>query len=253
MQKKIEATLQTIEKELNVTILFAVESGSRAWGFASPNSDYDVRFVYARSARQYLSVCPPRDVIELPIVNDLDVNGWDMRKALTLFRASNPPLLEWLQSPIIYRQSGPFLADLQALARQHFSPKRVTYHYLSMLRRTFADHIAGRDEVISKKYLYALRPLVCIRWLERHGTFPPTEFSAACARADLPPEIAARIEELLKHKRAGDEMGCTPADPLLCGWLSAELQRIAGRVTELPDAPMDSELLDGLAWRILGV
>src|ERR1700678_3652779 len=111
-QKQIEAVLDAVERTNGVEILLAVESGSRAWGFESPNSDYDVRFIYKGGIQRYVRVDPLRDVIELPIVDDLDVNGWDINKTLTLFRRSNPPLLEWLQSPIIYRERGEFASRL---------------------------------------------------------------------------------------------------------------------------------------------
>src|SRR5438105_459905 len=132
MDTRIQRELDRIETEQNVRILYAVESGSRAWGFDSPDSDYDVRFIYIRPVREYLRVSPPRDVIELPITETLDVNGWDIYKALELYRKSNPPLLEWLNSPIVYREKGELAADLRRLARDYFSPLRMTYHYLSM-------------------------------------------------------------------------------------------------------------------------
>ncbi|HZO87930.1 MAG TPA: nucleotidyltransferase domain-containing protein [Chthonomonadaceae bacterium] len=162
MIERIQATLEAIEVERGVRILYAVESGSRAWGFASVDSDYDVRFLYMRPLKDYLRIDPPRDVIELPITEALDVNGWDVFKALKLFRSSNPPLLEWLFSPIIYREQGALAASLRALARAHASPRRMTYHYLSMARNNYKLYIAGRSEVNAKKYLYVLRPLLCI-------------------------------------------------------------------------------------------
>src|SRR5947208_3039805 len=121
MKERIELQLDEIETRHNATILYAVESGSRAWGFASENSDYDVRFIYIRPIRDYLRIQPIRDVIELPIVDDLDVNGWDITKALNLFRSSNPPLLEWLNSSIIYRETGELAGSLRNLARTHSS------------------------------------------------------------------------------------------------------------------------------------
>ena len=102
----IHRQLDEIESVHNVSILYAVESGSRAWGFASPDSDFDVRFLYVRPVLDYLRIRPMRDVIELPLTGDLDTNGWDIVKALNLFRSSNPALLEWLRSPIIYRERG---------------------------------------------------------------------------------------------------------------------------------------------------
>jgi predicted nucleotidyltransferase len=104
INKLILEQLEQIEQEEQVTILYACESGSRAWGFPSQDSDYDVRFIYLHKPEWYLSIYDKRDVIERPINNMLDINGWDLRKALNLFRKSNPPLLEWLQSPIQYKE-----------------------------------------------------------------------------------------------------------------------------------------------------
>src|SRR5436190_9326529 len=121
--QRVRAALARLEAERNVRVLFACESGSRAWGFASCDSDYDVRFLYVHARDWYLSVEDRRDVIEQPIVDDLDVSGWELRKALRLLRKSNPPLLEWLQSPMVYRQDAAFVAEFRALAATFYSPR----------------------------------------------------------------------------------------------------------------------------------
>ncbi len=252
MDAAIRAKLEEVEAENRVSILFAVESGSRAWGFASPDSDYDVRFVYARSAREYLRVRPQRDVIELPIVGDLDINGWDLYKALALFQASNPPLLEWLQSPLVYR-AGPVLDAMRTLATAQFSPRRMAYHYGSMARRNWLESIAGRDSVSLKKYLYALRPVVCVRWLERQNSPPPTRFQDALTAAELPEAARDVTDALIQRKQAGGELGEAAPEPVLNSFLEAEIARIAAITPTLPDAPMDSGLLDELAWRVLEI
>ena len=104
MRKSIIESIQSIEKDEHVVAFYVCESGSRAWGFPSSDSDYDVRFLYMHPVDWYLSIEPKRDVIEKPIDNQLDINGWVLKKALSLFRKSNPPLLEWLGSPIIYQE-----------------------------------------------------------------------------------------------------------------------------------------------------
>ena len=102
MKSRILSHLREIETTENVRIVYACESGSRAWGFPSADSDYDVRFLYVHPLEWYLSVDVKRDVIERPLQGGLDISGWDLKKALQLFRKSNPPLLEWLGSPIVY-------------------------------------------------------------------------------------------------------------------------------------------------------
>ena len=108
----INQALDHVEADDDVAILLAVESASRAWGFPSSDSDYDVRFVYVRPPDWYLSIDleARRDVIEYPLKDNIDLSGWDLRKALRLFRKSNPPLLEWLQCPIVYRERCSFAA-----------------------------------------------------------------------------------------------------------------------------------------------
>ncbi len=253
MRTAILDRLQRIETEEGVQVLFAVESGSRAWGFASEDSDYDVRFVYVRPVRNYLRVSPLRDVIELPLEGMLDINGWDMFKALTLFRKFNPPLLEWLHSPIIYAEPGDFAARLRELSRDHFSAKRVTYHYLSMAKNQYKSYIEDKPEVVAKKYLYALRPLICIRWIEQHRTPPPTALQARLDGIELANEIRAKLSELILRKRGGQELGAGPADAELNAFVSAELARVAEQVVALPDAFVPEEALNALAWRELGL
>ena len=252
MEAEIQQKLNEIEATERVDILFAVESGSRAWGFASPDSDFDVRFVYARPARDYLRVHPQRDVIELPILGDLDINGWDLYKALRLFQASNPPLLEWLNSPIVYR-GGPFVEEMKTLAKAHFSPRRMAYHYGSMARRNFLESIEGRNAVSLKKYLYALRPTVCVRWLERENSPPPTRFQDALEIAELPESVRAITDALILRKQAGGELGLAPPEPVLNAFLETEIARIAAVTPALPDAPIGSRPLDAMVWRVLRI
>lgn len=146
MRDMIRQQLKQIEQEEQVRIIYACESGSRAWGFPSQDSDYDVRFLYVRPLEWYLSIEDKRDVIERPISDQLDINGWDLRKALKLFRKSNPPLLEWLQSPIQYDEQYSVAQHIRALSPLTFSPKSCMYHYLNMAKGNFRDYLQG-DQV----------------------------------------------------------------------------------------------------------
>src|ERR1700744_3548568 len=156
MTETILQTINTLEKENQVQILFACESGSRAWGFASTDSDYDVRFIYIQPRDHYFSIRERRDVIELPVDELLDVNGWDIRKALQLFLKSNCPLYEWLQSPIVYKETTGFAKELRDLMPAYFSHRAGGHHYLSMVRNTFENDLQS-ETVRIKKYFYALR------------------------------------------------------------------------------------------------
>lgn len=249
--------LEEIEIRENVRILYAVESGSRAWGFSSPDSDYDVRFLFVRPATDYVRLRSLRDVIELPIdtslSNPLDINGWDLVKALSLFRSSNPPLLEWLYSPLVYREQGDLAATLRTLAQESYSPMRMSYHYLSMARRTYKEHLEGRAEVSLKKYLYALRPLFAIQWMEQHGTPPPTHFDRTVAGITIAHEIRSKLSGLLQRKRLGGEAGAEAKDAVLTDFIESEMERISGLVRELPDPEMPEEPLNSLLWTELGL
>ncbi|MFC0216621.1 nucleotidyltransferase domain-containing protein [Paenibacillus chartarius] len=210
VRQQIEEQLRTIEKEEHVRILYACESGSRAWGFPSRDSDYDVRFIYVRPVEWYLSIFEKRDVIERPISDMLDINGWDLRKALNLFRKSNPPLLEWLQSPIVYRENYSIAERIRDISPLTFSPKSCTYHYLHMAKGNYREYLQG-DQVKIKKYFYVLRPILACEWIEKHGTMPPIEFDRLVD--DLVPkgsELRAVIDRLVERKRAGDEMDYEP-------------------------------------------
>ena len=253
MTEQINAALEEIERTENVRILYAVESGSRAWGFASPDSDYDVRFVFARAFSDYLKVEPKRDVIEKMLPDDLDVSGWDIYKALRLFRASNPPLLEWLHSPIIYQESGEFAQTLRDIAAVTFSPKRTAYHYVSMARKNYAVNIAGKDAVTLKKYLYVIRPLFCVQWLETHMTPPPTAFSEIRDGIELAPEINKILEDLLAKKREAKETDKSAPYAALNAYLEMEIERAQTVCATLPNQRIETDTLDALVLRVLNV
>ena len=253
IMQSIQVELDRIEVDYNAEILVAVESGSRAWGFASPDSDYDVRFVYKRPARYYVQMNAPRDVIELPIAGDLDINGWDIVKALTQFRKSNPTLLEWLHSPILYRSSGNLVTRLQTLARSHFSPRRMTYHYISMAKQNYRLSIENKAEVSLKKYLYVLRPLACVAWLEQQNSPPPTSIHETLAGITMPHDVRLRLDGLMERKKSVGELGAESHDTMLDAFIDAELARVGEIVGALPDTDMDAALLDEILWAELGL
>jgi predicted nucleotidyltransferase len=176
MHSEIQRQLQALERHEEMRILYACESGSQAWGFASPvDSDDGVHFIYVRPVTWYLSIDSGRDVIELPITGGLDINCWDLLEALGLFRRSNPPLIEWLQSPIVYRDIDGFRDSLRTYIGMYFSLTSCMYRYLSMAKHNFKTHLQ-QDNVQLKKYFYVLRSVLACRWIESEGTMPPIEF-----------------------------------------------------------------------------
>lgn len=189
-------------------ILFAIESGSRAWGFPSPDSDFDARFVYVRQPDWYLSLSPGRDVIELPIDGDFDTNGWDIRKALQLLLKPNPVLLEWLSSPIRYCWNDDACAKLKALAEKTAFARACLHHHFSLSRRLWNEFVEGRDEVNLKKYLYILRPAFCIAWVrEREGEIPPMSLPDLMAGVTADAGLRAAVADLLERKAQASEVG----------------------------------------------
>jgi predicted nucleotidyltransferase len=199
----INYKLLALEAQNKIKILFACESGSRAWGFHSPDSDYDVRFIYAHSKDYYLSIDDNRDVIEVPANDILDINGWDIRKALRLFRGSNAPLYEWLQSPIVYKSDQLFIENIRPMMPVYFSLRSSVHHYSSMAKKTFLNDLQG-EEIRLKKYFYALRPLLAALWILEKKSIPPMEFSKL--RVLIQDEAVDRaIEDLLKTKKVSDE------------------------------------------------
>ncbi|WP_438447090.1 nucleotidyltransferase domain-containing protein [Gorillibacterium sp. sgz5001074] len=210
VRQQVVDELRRIEKEENVRILYACESGSRAWGFPSKDSDYDVRFIYARPEDWYLSIFEKRDVIERPISDMLDINGWDLRKALNLFRKSNPPLLEWLGSPIIYREDHRVAEQIRKFSTFTFSPRACMYHYLHMAKGNYREYLQG-EQVKIKKYFYVLRPVLACEWIEKYHTMPPIEFDRLVDHfVPKGSELRSVIESLLVRKRAGEEMDYEP-------------------------------------------
>ena len=244
--------LAAIEQAESVRILYACESGSRAWGFASPDSDYDVRFIYVHPRDWYLSIDLERrrDVIERPIEDVLDINGWDLRKALQLMRKSNPPLFEWLHSPLIYRAQPQFREAMRALTPAYYSPLGCAWHYLHMARGNDRDYLHG-DRVRLKKYLYVLRPLLAVRWLESGRGVVPMPFRELVETLIPPGELRDAIEHLLRLKQSGAELAWGPRIPALSDWIKVELARLTAGPTALaPAAKPDPEPLNALfrAW-----
>ncbi len=222
--QQIRDGLAKVEATHGVRVLYACESGSRAWGFASRDSDYDVRFLYVHPRDWYLSVDNHRDVIE-QMDGDLDISGWELRKALRLLRKSNPPLLEWLKSPIVYAEDGAFLAGFRELAADYYSPVRCFAHYLHMASGNARQYLKG-ETVCLKKYLYVLRPLLACRWIERGTGQVPMEFAELVYEMVDSTEVLLAIAELVTRKAEGDELDHAPKIDVLDQFIQSELTRL---------------------------
>ena len=218
IREQIEIRLREIEERCGVTVLHAVESGSRAWGFASPDSDYDVRFIYMRKKEDYLRLEEVPDHIDWELNEVLDINGWDIRKVLRLFYKSNATLFEWANSPIVYRTT-PLWQKIYEAAQICFSQKSVMYHYYGTARSNYQAHLL-EEQVKYKKYFYVLRPLLCCQWIENHSCPPPVLFDEMKDRLE-DRELKEQIESLLKKKVTMSEGDRAPR----IGWMNAYIEQ----------------------------
>lgn len=228
IQKKIQENLDAIEQQNHVRILLAVESGSRAWGFASPDSDYDVRFIYMQEPKEYLRIDARKDTIEWQLDEVLDINGWDLKKALLAFAKGNPNIIEWANSPIIYRKA-PEWDGIREIAMQYFSEKSALCHYYGTANNTYLSYLTG-EQIRYKKYFYALRPLLCCRWIERYHEAPPMEFEKLLAlfdgtEADLDDQLLAAIRKLLSRKVVTEEKDLNPQMPAIIEFITEECRK----------------------------
>ena len=238
IQREIQENLDAIEKRHAVMILLAVESGSRAWGFASPDSDYDVRFIYMHRPEEYLRVDPMKDVIEWQLDEVLDINGWDLKKALLAFGKGNPNVMEWANSPIVYRKTEEWEA-IKPIVLRYFSEKSALCHYYGTANSTLKGFLMG-DRIRYKKYFYALRPLLCCKYIERFHAVPPMEFEELLTMFEEPderltPELYAAIRELLLRKMGTEEKDLNPQMPVIIDFIVEECARQKKLSDEAPD------------------
>ena len=250
-RQRIAAALAAIEEQASVTIFYACESGSRAWGFASRDSDYDVRFLYAHPRDWYLTIHPGRDVIERPIDDVLDLSGWDIRKGLRLLQKSNPPFLEWMQSPIVYKDVPAVTALLRGAMPAYYSPISCLYHYLHMAEENHRAYLK-EEEVWLKKYLYVLRPILACMWIEQDLGLMPTEFDRLVDQIVTDAPLRSAIEALLLQKKAGFEIDRGPKIPIISAFIDEQLARLSAEHAR-PSITRDAGRLDEIFRQTLAI
>lgn len=263
MKETILKALYRVEFEHNVQILYACESGSRCWSFASEDSDYDVRFIYVRHVDDYLKglLTKERDNLEIsgghPLAHPLDISGWDLPKALKLFRKSNPPIYEWLRSPIVYRSNNKFVDRLQELIKDYYNYSAMCYHYLHMASGNNRQYLQG-SEVRTKKYLYVLRPLLSVLWVMEHDMPPPLDFRALVGLTlgnrtlGNKMELLEAIESLVIYKEQGSELMTGPRIEPISEFIDDEVDRLHSMTwpstkKERPWEPLQDLFVDTLA------
>jgi uncharacterized protein len=258
-RRRVGELLDGIEARTGVEVLYALESGSRAWGFASPDSDFDVRFVYREPPQAAFSLFPGRDVIEemtsfhpdgsgVPV----DLVGWSLRKALHLGVSSNPQFAEWAGIHTVYRADPDFHAEMRMLAAQS-APRVLGHHYRGLAKKTLLDYLVGPEDPVGKKYLYAIRPILASMWMVDHphvGATPPVRLSDLRAEVEVPRSIASEIDALLTWKTAHAEQGGRRRFPVLDAWIPEAIARLEIDVAGIPDHHIDPEIAER-AWRRL--
>lgn len=237
MDKNIMETIQQkideIEKTENVKIIHCIESGSRAWGFASPDSDYDVRFVYVHKPEHYLRLDSQRDVINWQLDDTLDINGWDLQKALRLLHRSNPTVFEWNDSPIVYRTTEQW-DRVSKVINNYFDPKALFYHYLNMAKTNTREFLKG-ETVRLKKYFYVLRSILACKWILDKNSPPPTLFTKLI-KTELEENLRPIVNGLLERKKNTPELGTGKRIDELNEYIDIQLNKLSGEI-----AGMDAE------------
>ncbi len=246
---RIGECLRGIAAKEQISILYACESGSRAWGFASDDSDYDVRFIYLQPTPCYLKLRRGRDVIERPITDSLDVTGWDLQKTLELFRKTNPPLLEWLQSPTRYLDRGDFAGRMLALLPRYYSPIACMHHYLRMAEDNLRVYLQA-DEGRVKECFYILRPVLACLWIEQGRGPAPTEFRALVDGVAPSRALRREIDRLLEVKMSTAESQRCPRSEVVVTFAREQLQRLAAVRLEMAET-RERGLLDRLFLQVL--
>lgn len=237
----IHARLKEIEEREHIYVPFACESGSRAWGFASQDSDYDMRGIYVRPVDAYMRLSTPRDVVEdmqsakveqesysegdSPTIQ-MDVHLWDVFKALRLLSKLNPQMIEWFHT----RSYDVYCDDLRSIrsalcrvSAHNLRSSALFYHYRSMARSNYMQYIhnpAERGEhVQTKKYLYVLRPLSVLLYIKEHGMYPPADFEAAFQTIPVDDAVRDAVTDLLTQKRRGFETDKAKPNLVLNAWI----------------------------------
>ncbi len=245
----IPEKLAEIEQREKIRILHCIESGSRAWGFASPDSDYDVRFIYVRPKEYYLRLDSTRDVIEWQLDETLDINGWDLQKALRLLHKSNPTLFEWNGSPIVYK-TAPEWNEISSVISHYFQQKSGLYHYLSTAKSNYREYLHG-ETVRLKKYFYVLRPILACRWILEKKCPPPMLFSEL-ADACLDSSIVPAVNELLRMKMNTPELGEGKRIDCINEYLDASIEEIAKILETYPkDEPCSWDELNCIFLKLI--
>lgn len=230
---ELRELLSKTESDYSLSMIYGLESGSRAWGFDSQNSDYDVRFLYVRPVDWYLCIEKRGDALDLGTSNNIDLSGWDLRKSLLFLRKSHPVLLEWLRSPVVYVECSEIVQRMREIGEEFFAPRASVHHYVGWAERTLHRYF-HRSDLAAKRYFYVVRPILCCLWIQTIGGQPPLRIQALLAAVEMPTEVKLAIDNLIDRKRAGYELDSLGRIPVLDQYIFETIPQIKEFLATLP-------------------
>jgi len=241
VKEEIIEHISQLETEKGITILLAAESGSRAWGCPSPDSDYDVRIIYKRSKSEYLDIDEKPDTINYFHGELLDINGWDIKKTLKLIRKSNATPFEWAQSPIIYKEVDDFSSTILSLSREYFQPRHTVNHYKGIAKNSYlSNDLSGKIKL--KKLFYVLRPLMAAKWIIKKNEVPPMDIPNLISIID-DNKIVNHINELLEVKNSANEDYVHKMDNLIVDFIDEEFNYVnSAQLEDITEIPLVEQL-----------
>lgn len=251
MTNKIQTYLKDLEREKDISILWACETGSRAWGFPSPDSDYDIRLIYVHKSDWYLDLRERKDSIERMLDNnDIDIAGWELRKSLNLLRKSNAALLERIQSSIVYHSDKAFMEELRPAVLPFYSKIATMHHYLSMAGK-FEEDLRNASEYKLKKFFYTLRSALVCKWIIERDEMPPIEFEKIYRGLALDKSLVERIEYLVSMKATQSEAYLHGGEPHLLALISQCIQESHAVKDQLPSSKGELDVLSDIFRKYL--
>lgn len=251
MRQKITERLRELEETYGFHLLFACESGSRAWGFASADSDYDVRFVFAWPRERYLRIDAPMATLDLGIDENLiDLSGWELRKSLGLLRKTNGALYEWLYSPIVYQEQSEVIRQWRDLAKEIFVPAQSLAHYLGLSGGSW-ESVSSSETTTAKAYLYTLRAVLAGRYVAEYESSPPVLFSDLVASLAVPGAVSQRMNQLIAEKSGGKESDLIARGAVLDEFIVSERGGLAETLDSMGRTSIDSPLLDAFFQEVV--
>jgi uncharacterized protein len=207
--------LKTAVARHDATLLYACETGSRAWGFPSPDSDYDIRFIYRHYKDWYLQLGKSKDFIA-SLDGDWDLSGWDLRKSLLLLQKSNAALIERFNSPIVYYSNMQFTDAFTALIPDYYSPIAVFHHHYSLARR-FWEGIKDAEQYRLKSFFYLLRSLLSCNWISETPDVVPMDIQNLMRYVD--DEKVVPLQKLIALKATVGEQYLHQKDSFFHQWI----------------------------------